>query len=68
MPNDFEKNFLKIFLLSYTFPKLDEKVTSTINHLLKSPFSVHPKSGYIAVPIDPITVNKFEFNKVPRVE
>lgn len=68
LPNDFAKNFLKIFVLSYTFPKLDEKVTSTINHLLKSPFSVHPKSGYIAVPIDPNTVHKFALDKVPRVD
>jgi DNA primase small subunit len=35
----------------FTFPRLDAHVTTTMNHLLKSPFSYHPKSGFISVPI-----------------
>jgi DNA primase small subunit len=36
---------------AFTFPRLDAHVTTTMNHLLKSPFSYHPKSGFISVPI-----------------
>jgi DNA primase small subunit len=38
-------------VFSFTFPRLDAHVTTTMNHLLKSPFSYHPKSGFISVPI-----------------
>lgn len=41
---------LDIFLY-YMWPRLDEGVTVALNHLLKSPFSAHPKTGKISVPI-----------------
>ena len=34
-------------LFSYVFPRLDLEVTKHMNHLLKAPFCVHPKTGKV---------------------
>jgi DNA primase small subunit len=39
-------------VFGFTVPKLDANVTTILNHLLKSPFSYHPKSGLISVPMN----------------
>jgi len=67
-PSEAAKNFLKIFVLSYTYPKIDEKVTTGLNHLLKSPFSIHPKTGNVAIPLSAKTIDRFQFDQVPRVD
>lgn len=46
----------------YVFPRLDQNVTKQVNHPKKSPFSLHPESDKVCVPILPHHFEKlFEF-------
>ena len=39
-------------MVTLMVPRIDVNVTSQINHLIKSPFSAHPDTGKISIPID----------------
>lgn len=59
--------FDKEIMLQYCYPRLDVNVSKGVNHLLKSPFSVHPKTGRISVPIDLRELENFDPFAVPTI-
>lgn len=55
-------------MFQYCYPRLDIEVTKGVNHLLKSPFCVHPKTGKVCVPIELDKLDSFDPFNVPTLQ
>lgn len=51
---------LEDIILQYTYPRIDAEVSKHMNHLLKSPFVVHPATGRVCVPLEASKVHEFD--------
>ncbi|KAJ2313303.1 p48 polypeptide of DNA primase [Coemansia sp. RSA 2705] len=60
-------NFERDMMLQLTYPRLDENVTTHLNHLLKSPFCIHPKTGRVCTPIAHDKFDSFDPFQVPTL-
>ncbi|TPX37067.1 hypothetical protein SmJEL517_g01114 [Synchytrium microbalum] len=60
--------FRRDVMFQYLYPRLDDKVSTGVNHLLKSPFCVHPKTGRVCVPIIPEECESFDPLTVPTLQ
>merc|ERR1711973_355131 len=54
-------------MLQFAYPRLDIAVSKGMNHLLKAPFVIHPKTGRVCVPFRVAKVDSFDPEKVPTV-
>ncbi|KAG1654470.1 hypothetical protein FOA52_006072 [Chlamydomonas sp. UWO 241] len=54
-------------ILAFSYPRLDMEVSKKMNHLLKAPFCVHPKTGKVCIPIDPSAAYDFDPESVCTV-
>ena len=57
------KQHMESIILQWTYPRIDTEVSCHLNHLLKSPFVVHPATGRVCVPLDPKDVDAFDPEK-----
>lgn len=60
--------FIHEVKLQHCYPRLDINVTKGMNHLLKLPFCIHPKTGNVCAPFTIDQVDEFDLSKVPNLK
>merc|ERR1712066_696252 len=60
-------NIMLEIMLQYVYPRLDIAVSKGMNHLLKAPSCIHPKTGRVCVPFKASKAEKFNPEDVPNV-
>ena len=68
LPHEWMKNRLDEMVLFYVWPRIDAGVSRRLNHLLKAPFVVHPKTNRVACPIDAADYFRFNPAKAPCLD
>ncbi|XP_033113545.1 DNA primase small subunit-like [Anneissia japonica] len=61
------KHCIQEIKMQYCYPRLDVNVSTGVNHLLKSPFCVHPKTGRVCVPMNVDKLDEFNPLTVPII-
>lgn len=62
------KDVLMKIVFKFLYPRLDVHVSTSTNHLLKAPFSVHPSTQKVCIPFSIEDVDNFRLDDVPNVE
>merc|ERR1719312_1787819 len=60
-------NIIEEIMVQFAYPRLDIAVSKGMNHLLKAPFCVHPKTGRVCIPFNANEVDKLNPELVPTV-
>lgn len=61
------KYLIEEIKIQYCYPRLDVNVTKGFNHLLKSPFSIHPKTGKVSVVFKPEQARRMKLEEIPTI-
>ncbi|XP_011565946.3 DNA primase small subunit [Plutella xylostella] len=61
------KYLIEEIKIQYCYPRLDVNVTKGFNHLLKSPFSIHPKTGKVSVAFKPNNAKNMNLDEIPTI-
>ncbi|XP_045490916.1 DNA primase small subunit [Colias croceus] len=61
------KYLIEEMKIQYCYPRLDVNVTKGFNHLLKSPFSIHPKTGKVSIVFKPENAKNMKLDDIPTI-
>ena len=60
-------NMVEDIVFAHRYPRLDIAVSRHLNHLLKAPFAIHPKTGRVCTPMDISKVDDFDPTTVATI-